>query len=744
MTKHLEMNRRQFVVTTAVVGGGMAIGAVRSGGALAAAGDIEFDPLLAINADDTVVVRVATGNVGTSVHTSIAQFVCEELSCDWGKVRGEWFDPNKNQQLGGKYSSHFGNARTSHAKREEFLQAGASARERLKAAAAKRWNVPVTEVQTKDSKVVHTASNRSFRFGEVAAEAAAIKLDKEPAIKKPDQYTLVGRSQPRLESKGMVNGSVVYGLDVQIPGMLYAAIKHSPITSEEGNTLKSFNAAAIQNMPGVRGVYALGQPGTDKTSKATRTTKIRESVVVVADHYWQAKMALDAMPVEWTGGVAQQLSATSSDTFRKEFTDKATKTSGVEAKNVGDALGALKGASKVIEATYEVPYLDHALMEPLSTTARVTADRVDVWGSAKNPNSALIVAAEEAGMDPKKTYVNQMETFVGGDFGRRKDEEIREGVAIAVKMPGRAIKMIWSREEMTRQGNYRPMSVSHFKAGIGPDGMPIAWYNHEVSHSQSLEDNPETFAKTKLDNGALNGLVNGFEYAIPNWRVEYTGLVTHIQTGNYRGPGHNQGPGKREGFLDEVAFAGGKDPVELRRTLLRNAKDPGWLKVLNEVASKSNWGKPLPKGRAQGIAIGHRSDTIIANVAEVSVSNGGELKVHTVDVAFDVGNVMNPNGILNQIQGGTMYGLSDALFQEITVRNGRVVEGNFDDYPMLRIADAPEVKVHFGGLTGGEKLTPIGEHGNMVVGAAVLNAIFRATGKRYRSFPVRNHDLSWS
>ena len=738
MTNRLEMNRRQFVVTTAVVGGGMAIGfgpPAGLGQALAAEGDVEFSAWFTIGADDTITVRVPSSNSGVGGHTSAPMIVCEELHCDWTKVRTEPFPPTRNVLEKGVYTAAFGNAKAVGRERDKLLRAGASGRERLKAAAAQQWGVPVSEIDTKDSKLIHKPTGRTLRYGEVAAKAAAIKLDAEPKIKPMNEWTFLGKPQPQLETRGMVNGSAIFGIDVKIPGMLYAAVKACPVI---GGKLKSFDANAIKDRPGVVKVVALGGPGSDKSTVDTRESRLEAAVAVVADHYWTAKSALDILPVEWDEGPAGKLS---SEDFHRAFTAKLNEP-GAEAKNIGDVVAAMKTAEKIIEAVYETPYIDHAVMEPFNATVQVRPDRVEVWNGVQDTIKALTVVAEESGVAPGKVFINQ--TLAGGSFGRRsKSDEIRQAIAIAMQVgDGRPVQLIWSREETMRHNHMRPLAISKFQCGLNKEGWPVAWFNRHVSHSTGQQYNPDAFKG--LDASALRNLSVDNEYSIPNTRVEYTAMQTNILTGSWRGPGGNQTLFMLECFMDEVALAGGKDPVELRRWLLRDAKDKGWLQVLNEVATKAQWGKPLPKGRAQGIAIGTDHGTIIAEVAEVSVSRGGEVKVHSVDAAFDLGHVLNPDGVRNQVEGGIVMGVSATLNEEITVKNGRVVQGNFDDYPLLRIVDSPVVRTHFGGNTGGSKLTPIGEPPTVILPPAVCNAIFRACGKRVRTLPVRNHDLSWS
>ena len=739
MTDRLNMNRRQFVVTTAVVGGGMAIGVepglMRSA---LAAGEIEVNPWVLIAPDGIVTVRVGKADIGNGTSSTVAMFVCEELACDWAKVQlsatDPTFDRSVNKVFSGKMGGGAFGGNRSIPHLEQAQQAGASARERLKAAAAAEWSVPVGEITVANGEAVHARTSKKAGFGALAARAATIKLDAEPKIKTADQWTLLGKGASRLDVREKVNGSAIFGLDVRLPNMLYAAVRQSPA---QGGKLKSFNADAVKGLPGVHSVVAVGTGEESAKVRGADNSALQAAVAVVADTYWHAKTALDVLPIEWDNGPG---GGKGTEDLRKEFF-AAMEKPGMVAQNKGDAMAAMKTASKVIEAVYETPYADHALMEPLNATVLVAADRVDVWVSTQGPDKAMSVASDVTGVAADKVHYHNV--VAGGGFGRRTvNDETRLAVAIAAKVPGRPVKTVQSREETMRQGRYRPMALSKFQAGIGADGLPVAWFNRHVSHSTGQQYDAANFKG--LDASALRTLQVDNAYSIPNTLVEYHAMQTNLLTGPWRGPGANQNAFKIESFVDEVALAGGKDPLELRRWLLREAKDAGWLKVLNEAASKSNWGKPLPKGSAQGMAICLDHGTIICEVAEVTVSQSGELKVHSIDIAFDTGRVMNPDGVKNQMEGGVMFGLNMALNEQITVRNGRVVEGNFDDYPMIRIDQAPKVNVHFGGLTGGDKLMPVGEPPTPPVPPAVSNAIFRATGKRIRSLPLRNHDLSWS
>ena len=733
MTAQLVMTRRKFIVTATALGGGLAVGIHFPTKANAAAGDVEMSAWLSIAADGTLVLHTPKGESGNGSNSSMILYLCEELDCDPVRVSLEpaqvTRDVIENKVFSGKGGHETWFSGRSNEMRTVVQQIGASTRERLKAAAAQKWDVPIAELASNDNVIVHPASGRKLGYGEIASLAAGIKLPEEPTIKPPEQWTIMGkRSLPQRNTPLKVNGSAIYGIDFHLPSMLYAAVSQAPI---QGTKLRKFDADAVRNMPGVVSVIALG-PENDKSSPTTFQSKLRSAVVVVADRYWNARKALDALPIEWD---ESELAHASSEDYRKQYLAKLD-VPGKVAKHTGDFPTAIKRAAKVIEAVYESPYLEHAPMEPLNATAQVSSDRVDVWVSTQQQAVAHMVAAEESGISQDKVFVHPL--MVGGQFGRRNhNDETRQAVAIA-KAVGKPVKVIWTREEMMRQGRYRPNAITSFKAGLGPDGWPIAWFVRQAGHSFQLQQDP-TFAG--FDAIAMRPLSTENEYTIDNTLIEFHAMLTNVMAHSFRGSGSCF---QLESFVDEVAHAGGKDPVELRRWLLRNAKDPGWLKVLNEVAEKAEWGKPLPRGRAQGVAMILDHGSINAQIAEVSVSTDGELTVHRVDVAFDSGYAINPDGVRAQLEGGILFGLSNTLHEEITIKDGRVVQGNFDEYPLLRINEAPEIHVHFGGNTGGEKLEPCGEAPVPPITPAVCNAIFRATGKRVRSFPLKKHDLSWS
>jgi isoquinoline 1-oxidoreductase beta subunit len=701
----------------------------------------EFSPWISISPDDIVIVRVATPEIGNGAMTQTPMTVAEELNCDWNKIRAEFAPPSRDYREGGVYSpgtspgGYFSGRSTADDRMKLLLQVGASARERLKAAAAATWKVPVAEIAAKDSILTHTPTGRTLGYGEVAAKAATVKLDVEPTPKPQSEWTLLGKATPtKLNNANIVNGSLIYGMDIRLPNMVYAALRQSPV---HGGTLKSFDADKVKSMPGVLAVVTVDP--SEPRGLALKTaapfgygdTHVRAAVAVIAEHYWQARKALDALPIEWDDGAGAQWKST--DQMIGAAVAALEKPSGKVEKASGDA-ALINAQDKIVEGVYVTPFSDQAPMEPLNSTALFTPDRLDVWHPGQQVRQAFWVAADEAMLDPSKVFYHQ--TFIGGAFGRRIfGDDLRMAVAVAKKFPGRPVHTIWSREEQTRQGKYRPLVATKLRAGLDKTGMPAVFIAHQATkgHFPRLADTPYALG------------------CIPNVLVDAQELPFHVITGAYRGPGYNSYAFMLETFIDECALAAGIDPLEYRLKLLSKWPDPGWTKVLKEVADKSGWGKTLPKGTAQGIAIANwgmngqpQAGTTVAVVATVEVTKSGVLKVHQLDCAFDCGRIVNRDAVENLVQGGLIFGLNMALNEEMNVRNGRMVEGNFDQYPILRTGDAPQINVHFGGLSGHDRFAELGEPPAGPVGPAIGNAIFRATGKRIRSTPIRKHDLSWA
>jgi len=717
------LSRRRFIVAGLSAAGGLAIGVVIPGLAKAlplapepwsketgtAAGEV--NAWILIEPDDSVVIRFARSEIGQGSFTALPMIVAEELECDWSRVRAEYASANRTIREHGVYQQmSTGGSSAVRRSREYLQQAGASARVRLIEAAARQWGVPASECEARESKVIHNASNRALGYGALAPAAAKITLDQEPAIRTPDQYKLIGKPIARLDTPLKINGSAKYGIDTRVPGMLYAAASACPVF---GGKVKSYDAAAINGRRGIQSVVPF-----------------EGGIAVVADNFWRAKEALLALPIEWDVGTN---GASDSAQFRQAYRD-ALDGQAVTARNDGDVAKGMADAVKKVEAIYEVPHVAHATMEPLNATAHVQADRVDVWIGTQNAENALRVAARAAGVPPEQVYIHNC--FAGGGFGRRStNDEMVQAIAVS-KAVGKPVKLVWTREEDIRHDRYRPQAAIRFRAGLGKDGMPVAWEMRTAVGSilRSLGMNT-------VDNGiepmAVEGLANN-PYKVANARVECILKNTHVPVMFWRSVGSSQNAFALEGYVDELAYAAGQDPYKFRRALLEGK--PDFLHVLDTVAQKGDWGKPLPAGKGRGIAIHESYNTIVAEIAEVAVSPKGEVRVERVVVAVDSGHVVNPRTVEMQMEGGVIYGLTAALYGEISIKDGRVEQGNFDEYEMVRMADAPKIEVHLA-LTGGSKWGGIGEPGTPPIAPAVCNAIFAATGKRIRSLPIKNQDL---
>ena len=723
------LSRRTFVKVSTTVAGGLAVGAFVGSCAEAppppgtraitrlnpweqSVGN-EVGAWLVIEPDDSIVIRVAQSEMGEGVFTSMPMLVAEELQCDWSKVRAEYASANRSLKEDRVYQRMgTGGSGAVRRSRAYLQQAGASARERLVRAAAEKFGVPASQCRAVGGRVTHDASGRSAGFGELASAAADVALEQEPRIKTPDQFTLLGTPTKRLEIPAKVTGSATFGIDVRVPDMLYASIAQCPVF---GGKVKRYDFDVVSARRGV-----------------VQAVELEGAVALVADTFWHAKTALDAMPIEWDFG--ENADASSAE-FMAEFKADLDKP-GVVAAESGDVDGALAEAARSIEADYEVPYLAHATMEPLNCTAHVQPNRVDVWLGTQNPESVLAAAAEISGLDPENVYVHNC--FLGGGFGRRSNpDEARQAVSIA-KAVGRPVQLIWTREQDTQHGRYRPMAALRFKAGLDADGKPSAFFNSSATHSIMAVLRPSA-AASGLDRISLE-LLQNLPYKIANQRIEHHLKLTHVPVWFWRSVGASQNGFALESFIDEMAHAAGRDPLQFRRELLVDHED--YSHVLDVLEDKSDWGSPLPEGTGRGMAITESFATVVGQVAEVSVSRSGEVKVNRVVCALDCGNVVNPLTIEEQVEGSIVYGLTAALYGKLTIEQGRVLESNFDTYPMLRMAAMPKVETHLA-LTGGDKWGGMGEPATPPIAPAVCNAIFAVTGKRIRRLPLADQDLSW-
>jgi isoquinoline 1-oxidoreductase subunit beta len=722
-----KLTRRHFIITAATAAGGFAIGisaAPRSARAAAVtaqpwnddnAYDVrDIDAWIAIDPDDSVLIRYQRSEMGQGSMTALPMIITEELQCDWSKVRIEYASPNRNIRENKVYGDMFSHGSVSvRASQKRMQQVGASARERLIAAAASRWNVPASECAAASSVVTHRPSGRMLRFGELAADAAKVKLAEEPAIKTPDQFTFIGKPMPRIDVVHKINGSAKFGIDAQVPGMAFAAINACPVP---GGKLKSVDESALAGAPGV-----------------LQVVRLDNAVAVVATgSFWRAKQALARLQPEWDVGEAGNVDSVQlSKAFHAALNEPM-----LSARNDGNVDQAMSSAAKTFEAVYETPYLSHSPMEPMNATVHLQPERLDVWVGTQDADDALHAAARFSGLKPEQVYVHN--AFVGGGFGRRDaNDEVAQALAIA-KAVQRPVKLVWTREEDTRQDKFRPHAVVAFKAAVGSDGMPTAWSMRVVT-SSILATVGRSFPGNRVEPMAVAGLAdNG--YNVPNTRVEAAIKNTHMPVWFWRAPGANQHVFAIESFLDEIATAGGLDPYQMRRKLLEGK--PDWLKVLDAAAEKGDWGKPLPKGRGRGIAICEDTNSLCAQVAEVTVRPNGDVKVDRVTVALDTRYMVNPQTIAEQAEGGVIFGLSAALYGKITVKDGVPVQGNFDTYRMVRLAEAPKIAVHLV-PSGGEVWGGAGEPATPPIAAAVANAIFAATGKRIRTLPIIDNDLSY-
>ncbi len=720
----LTVTRRQFLASSAAGGLSLAFHLPFASEALAqGAATPEVNAWVVVRPDDTVVVRIARSEMGQGTLTGLAQMVAEELGCDWAKVTTEQPTPGENlarKRIWGNFST--GGSRGIRESQDYVRKGGAAARMMLVQAAANEWGVPAAQCSVNKGVISHAASGRSTTYGKVAAAAAKLNPPTEVPLKDTKDWQILGKRLARLDTADKVNGKQVYGADLTMPGMLNAAIRKCEVF---GGKVVSFDAAAIEKRPGVRKVVKVHD----------------DAVAVVADTWWQAKTALDALPIKWDLG---QHANASSEAFAKVLQAGLDASDAVVGNSSGDAKGAIASAARRVEAVYAYPHQNHACMEPMNAVARFTADRCEVWTPTQNGEAALAAASESSGLPAAKCEVYKIN--LGGGFGRRGavHDWVRQVVAIAKEMPGTPVKLLWSREEDMLHGRFHPVTQCKLTAGLDASGNITGLHMRISGQSilagvfpQNIKDGKDPVVFQGLNEGGGEAMIG---YSFPNVLIDHAMRNPHVPPGFWRGVNLNQNAIYLECFIDEIAAATNQDPLELRRKLM--TRHPKHLAVLNAVAERSGWGKPAPDVNGQkvfrGLAQTHGFGSYVAACAEVSVNAEGELRIHRIVAATDCGHAVNPQQIEAQIEGSFVYGLS-AFFGQCTVKDGRIEQTNFNTYPVMHMRDMPKVEsivMPSGGFWGG-----VGEPTIAVAAPAVMNAIYAATGKRIRHLPLTGQSL---
>jgi isoquinoline 1-oxidoreductase beta subunit len=727
--ERINVSRREFLIHTTTISAGFSLGLYlpMSGSALAAedtSSEVpemrEVNAWVVIEPDDTVIIRIARSEMGQGTLTGLAQMVAEELECDWSKVTTEYPTPGQSlarDRVWGSFST--GGSQGIRGSHQYVRKGGAVARHMLIEAAADAWGVPMEECRATASVITHVPSGRTTTYGKVAVAAAELIPPLEVELKDPKDWKLIGKPVKRLDTVDKLTGKQIFGADLQLPGMLNAAIRACPVF---GGTLASFDAAKVSKMHGVRAIVAVED----------------NAVAVVADTWWQAKTALDALPVTWDNGPNAEVSSASI----AEMLDEGLSAKEVFLGNeVGDAKGALKTAAKTVMAIYAYPYQNHATMEPMNATALWNKDRCEVWCPTQNGEAALTATAEAAGLPASQCDVHKI--HLGGGFGRRGafHDFVTQAVAIAKQMPGTPVKLLWTREEDMQHGHYLPITKAKLVGGLDDKGDLVGLHVRISGQSILASVNP-AWMRNGVDTLTFQGMHaegdHAISYSVPNLLVEHAMRNPPVPPGFWRGVNINQNAIYMECFIDELAYAAGKDALEFRRKLM--ADHPKNLAVLNAVAEKAGWGKPAANGAHRGLAVCKAFASYVAACAEVTVDGKGKLKIHRIVAATDPGYAVNPQQIEAQVEGSFVFGLSALLYGECTIRGGSVEQQNFDSYPSMLISEMPKVEVIVmpsGGFWGG-----IGEPTIAVAAPAVLNAIFAATGQRIRRFPLKNTDLA--
>jgi isoquinoline 1-oxidoreductase subunit beta len=742
-------SRRDFLKTTSVGGAGLLL-AFRMAGTFPSDAAVEEDKFapnafISISPEGEITLVVARSEMGQGVRTTLAMILAEELDADWPKVKVEQADCDA------KYGDMTtGGSMSIRSSWDPLRKAGASARDMLLSAAAETWNVPKAEcTATGTSMVEHKKSGRKLSYGALAAKAATVSVPKDVALKDPKDYRIVGTKRKRIDGRHIVIGEAHYGIDTKVPGMLFAVVARPLVV---GGKVKRFDASKALAVPGVRKVFevpAVEMPplfGEERKENSGHQHYLWGGIAVVADSTWQAISGRKALSIEWEDGPG---AGESSETQSAQLAE-LLKSPGKELKKIGDPDSALASAAKKVEATYDTPFLAHMAMEPMNCTASVSGQKCEVWAPTQNPNGLATALASALKMPQDALTIHI--TLIGGGFGRRLNIDYGVEAALISRAADAPVKVIWTRDDDIKHDYYRPISRHHMQAGLDANGLVTSWLHHIAAASTD-----STFLGGELpDTGgteiAGTGLPAG---SVPNYFLQQSFLLTSLRRGYWRAVDMNWNHFAVQSFIDEIAVANGQDPLDLRRQLITTKEKPSGqgdnesdapvnterlLAVLNLAAEKSGWGKKLPPGSGRGIAGLYGFGSYVAHVAEVTVAQDGTLKIDRVVVAVDCGQVINPDMLEAQVQGGVIFGLTSALYDQITIENGQVQQSNFDDYPVIRITDTPRIEVHI--IPSHEAPGGIGEPGVPSTAPAVANAIFAATGKRLRRLPFQTKELA--
>ena len=722
----MKMNRRTFIVSSSAAAGGLALGFGLPFGAKLA--EAQADSIPEINAwvvikpNDTVVIRMARSEMGQGTITGLAQLVAEELECDWNKVTYEYPTPGtslKRKRVWGDFST--GGSRGIRTSHDYVRMGGATARVMLVQAAANQWKVSPSECTVANSVITHKASGRKTTFGKVAADAARLDPPKDVKLKEPKEWKLIGKPVKRLDTADKVTGKQVYGFDLKLPGMLNAAIKDCPVF---GGKVKSFDQGRVLGMKGVKKVVPVGD----------------SAVAVVAETFWQAKSALDVLPIEWDYGPNAKVSQESILATLKEGLDAQQAFVGNQN---GDIKAGLSGAVKKIEATYFYPWQNHAPMEPMNATARYTPDRCEVWVPTQDGEASFAALLAASGLPADKCDVHKIN--LGGGFGRRGafQDYVTQAVTIAKQMPGTPVKLLWTREEDMQHGHYHPIMMAKLTGGLDQQGNLVGLHIRLSGQSILAAVRPHIVEQQKgRDPLTFQGLADtgehAFGYSIPNLLIDHAMRNPHVPPGFWRGVNINQNAVFMECFMDELAQAAGQDELEFRRKNMKGL--PRNLGVLNAVAERIGWSNAPRPGVYRGLAQMKAFNSFVAAACEISVQGGNKVKIHRIVAATDPGYAVNPAQIERQVSGSFVYGLSGLFMQECTVKDGAIAQTNFHDYPSMHIAQMPKVETIII-ANGGDVWGGIGEPTICVAAPAVLNAFYKATGKRLRDVPLKHHGI---